>query len=202
MSDTRVKALKAHIASLEARIERLSRLAYVDERTGIYTWRALRDWGARELARARLYGRPLGLVLLHVHGWREINEVYGAACGEELITALAELCDTLTRPVDVVALVEADTLAVLLPEQVTPQVFEVAAHLVDRIHVSTFLTWFGELHITVCAGMAEWHPADGGAPRDFAELVARASRALERAHTRGEGYVVAWSRDDAIGGEG
>ncbi|GEM_PF-6528882 len=201
MSDARVTALKAHIASLEERIERLHRQAYLDERTGIYTWRALCDLGGRELARARLYGRPLALVALHVHGWEAINEAHGAAGAEELITALAELCDALTRPVDVVALVGAASLAVLVPEEPAREAVKVAGRLVERVHRSTFLTWFGELQITVCAGVAGWSPGADGAPGDFAELVERAISALERAHARGEGEVVLWS-SEGEGGEG
>lgn len=187
MSDSRVAALKAHIASLEARIERLQEAAYLDERTGIYTRRALYDLGQRELDRARRFGRPLGLVALHVHGLIALGETYGTFVADEVLTALAELCDAQTRAMDVVALLGEETLAILLPEMPAEQVSEMAERLLERVHRSTFVTYFGEQRVTVCVGAVGLLPEE--AAETFATLVDRALAALDRAHAAG-GFLV------------
>ncbi len=188
MSDTRVAALKAHIASLEARIERLRQMAYLDEQTGIYTLRALYDLGQRELERARRFGRPLGLVALHVHGLVDLGKRHGSFVADELLTALAELCDARTRATDLVALLDEETLAILLPETAGPQVEEVATRLLEQVHRSTFVTYFGEQQLTICVGAVGLLPAEEP-PEPFAALVERALAALEQAHA-GEGLTV------------
>ncbi len=86
----------------------------------------------QELRQTQRSGQPLSLLLLDVDHFKRLNEESGRAAGDQALRALGELLRARARrPRDLVARLEGDRFAVLLPET-TPQA---AAAIATTIHV-------------------------------------------------------------------
>jgi diguanylate cyclase (GGDEF)-like protein len=100
-----------------------------DEMTGVYNRRFLDDSLGNYLAEAGEKGLPLSLLMVDLDQFRQINELYGQAKGDEAIKEAARIFKTRLRPRDVVARYGGDEFMIVLPETDSAQ----AAGLADGI---------------------------------------------------------------------
>src|SRR5215470_15453033 len=63
--------------------------AVTDPLTGLYNRRLFAESFEKELNRARRYGIPLGLVILDLHRFKEVNDKHGHPLGDEVLRAAA-----------------------------------------------------------------------------------------------------------------
>ena len=69
-------------------IRDMERMAFTDSLTGVLNRGALEQALARELARARRYGRPMSLLLLDVDHLKAVNDRHGHGVGDELLKSV------------------------------------------------------------------------------------------------------------------
>ena len=97
----------------------LLRLAATDPLTGLGNRRVLDNRLDEEWRRARRSGRPLSVLFIDIDHFKQFNDVYGHACGDEALSAVAEcISATVRRSVDVVARYGGEEFAVVLPETI------------------------------------------------------------------------------------
>src|ERR1700724_4085051 len=70
----------------------------------------------KELHRARRYGLPLGLVMLDLHRFKEVNDKHGHPSGDEVLRAAATTLKKALRTSDSAFRIGGDEFAVLLPQ--------------------------------------------------------------------------------------
>src|SRR6202021_2554279 len=70
-------------------LKKLQLNAVTDPLTGLYNRRLFAESFEKELNRARRYGLPLGIVLLDLHRFKEVNDRYGHPRGDEVLRAAA-----------------------------------------------------------------------------------------------------------------
>src|SRR6202008_1463531 len=63
--------------------------AVTDPLTGLYNRRLFSEAFEKELNRARRYGQPLGLVILDLHRFKEVNDKHGHPRGDDVLRAAA-----------------------------------------------------------------------------------------------------------------
>jgi diguanylate cyclase (GGDEF)-like protein len=68
-----------------------------------------------QLARSRRYGEVAGLIVIDVDAFAEVNDSHGQQVGDEMLKALARALTRRLRQSDLVARLDADEFAVLLP---------------------------------------------------------------------------------------
>ncbi len=91
-------------------------LAHHDPLTRLLNRRAFMTRLDGEVARARRYGRPLGLVITDLDGFKQLNDRHGHAAGDEALVAFANvLAESLRKPDDAFR-IGGDEFAVLLSE--------------------------------------------------------------------------------------
>lgn len=84
--------------------------------TGIANGQAFLDLARVELSRARRYGRPVTAARIQLEGFRAVTDRAGHYASEALLRSVAQVLRGAVRGTDVVARLEADVFALLLPE--------------------------------------------------------------------------------------
>lgn len=69
-----------------------------------------------EMARARRHERPLTLAVLDVNNLAAVNEQYGRDCGDEVVRHVAAVAQETKRASDILARMDDDEFAIILPE--------------------------------------------------------------------------------------
>ena len=90
--------------------------AVTDPLTGLYNRRLFGESFERELNRARRYSQPLGLVILDLHRFKEVNDKHGHPRGDEVLRATAATLKKALRTSDFAFRIGGDEFALLLPQ--------------------------------------------------------------------------------------
>jgi diguanylate cyclase (GGDEF)-like protein len=96
--------------------KKLQRNAVTDPLTGLYNRRLFAESFEKELNRARRYGSPLGIVILDLHRFKEVNDKYGHPRGDEVLKAAASTFHKALRTSDSAFRIGGDEFALLLPQ--------------------------------------------------------------------------------------
>jgi len=90
--------------------------AVTDPLTGLYNRRLFSETFEKELNRGRRYGTPLGLVVLDLHRFKEVNDKHGHPRGDEVLRAAAATLKKALRTSDSAFRIGGDEFALLLPQ--------------------------------------------------------------------------------------
>src|SRR5271165_996785 len=90
--------------------------AVTDPLTGLYNRRLFAESFDKELNRARRYGLPLGIVILDLHRFKEVNDKHGHPRGDEVLRAAANTLKKALRTSDSAFRIGGDEFALLLPQ--------------------------------------------------------------------------------------
>jgi diguanylate cyclase (GGDEF)-like protein len=97
-------------------LKKLQLNAVTDPLTGLYNRRLFSEAFEKELNRARRYGQPLGLVILDLHRFKEVNDKHGHPRGDEVLRAAAATLKKALRTSDSAFRIGGDEFALLLPQ--------------------------------------------------------------------------------------
>lgn len=129
-------------------LKKLELNAVTDPLTGLYNRRLFGESFEKELNRARRYGQPLGLVVLDLHRFKEVNDKHGHPRGDEVLRATAATLKKALRTSDSAFRIGGDEFALLLPQTDAPQ----ALALSRRVE-TVFVDMVKPLQLTVSVGM-------------------------------------------------
>ena len=97
-------------------LKKLELNAVTDPLTGLYNRRLFGESFEKELNRARRYGQPLGLVILDLHRFKEVNDKHGHPRGDDVLRATAATLKKALRTSDSAFRIGGDEFALLLPQ--------------------------------------------------------------------------------------
>jgi diguanylate cyclase (GGDEF)-like protein len=103
-------------ASQRSWLERERALSRTDGLTGLRNTRGFYELAATEIARSNRYRRPLTLAYVDLDNFKEVNDRYGHARGDEVLVVAARALRRASRSTDVVGRLGGDEFAVLLSE--------------------------------------------------------------------------------------
>jgi diguanylate cyclase (GGDEF)-like protein len=181
----------AMTARLEHTHERLQGLALTDPLTGLANHRAFQERLAEELLRAQREGYDVCVAALDVDYFKEVNDPFGHAVGDEALRMVAHALRANTRPGDICGRIGGDEFMIALVRTGA----EAGADVVRRICESVRTMGFGPdlAHITLSVGISMF-PADS---KSQADLMASADAALYRAKRGGRDRMAVWTGDTA-----
>ena len=157
-------------------LAQLERLSHEDPLTGLANRRRWDAELASVCAAAREHGSDLGVVLLDIDHFKQINDRHGHPGGDEVLRQVARLLSDRVRSGDLVARLGGDELAVLLPDADLDRAIELAERL--RAEAAQLApAGFGPDEISLSLGVA----AAGGPAAHPLELMSRADEQLYRA---------------------
>jgi diguanylate cyclase (GGDEF)-like protein len=167
--------------------ETVERQAVTDELTGLANVRAFVSALDRELERGRRFDTPVGLVMLDLDDFKQVNDSYGHQQGDEVLAQVAGVLRYVTRELDTAARYGGEELAVILPQTDAAG----AELLAERMRVAVEalqvrrVAGRGTLRVTASFGVA----AVPESARDRAGLIAAADAALYAAKRAGKNRV-------------
>ena len=133
--------------------------AVTDPLTSLYNRRLFTETFEKELNRCRRYGSPLGLVILDLHRFKEVNDKHGHPRGDEVLRVAAATLKKALRTSDSAFRIGGDEFALLLPQTDAEQ----ALALSRRVE-TVFAELIQPLQLTVGVSMdhgVATYPQDG-----------------------------------------
>ena len=161
-----------------------------DALTGACTRREFFETGRSELKRARRHGHPLCLLLLDLDHFKEINDRYGHAGGDQVLRLISRRIMDSLRTSDRYYRFGGEEFIVMLPHSEIADARLVADRI--RVLVETRPVEFGEheIPVTVSIGIARLE----GAGESLDDVVAKADRALYDAKEAGRNRLEVFER--------
>jgi diguanylate cyclase (GGDEF)-like protein len=169
--------------------ETVQRQAVTDELTGLFNHRRFQEVMTIEVERSRRYGHQLGLIMLDIDDFKEVNDRYGHLQGDQVLREVARVLLDTSREIDEPARYGGEEMAVALPQTDLQGAALFAERLRGRIESLEIPVLEGEgvVKITASVGAAALAPP---ALADKDTLVRAADAALYRAKRLGKNRVV------------
>jgi diguanylate cyclase len=170
------RLLLRELALVKEREMQMQRLADRDALTGLFNRRRLLELLDSSIAEAAQHGQSVGLLFVDLNGFKGVNDEYGHAAGDKVLTTVAKRLAARVRAGDIVGRYGGDEFIVILPDiPDAAAVSRVADTLRQRVALP--YRWQGiEQHLTAAIGES-LYPQDGGSA---AILLQRADEAMYR----------------------
>ena len=163
---------------------KVEELASTDGLTGVRNRRHFMDQATRELAAARRHGLPLAALMLDIDHFKQVNDTYGHATGDQVIRAVAQRLAALIRPEDLLGRYGGEEFSLVVREDAGG-----AAALAERLRAALAAdpvpTDDGPLPVTISVGVAVLQRSDTAVD----SVLARADAALYKAKHAGRNQV-------------
>jgi diguanylate cyclase (GGDEF)-like protein len=157
-----------------------------DALTGLPNRAQLHERVSSALAAAELRGGQVGVLLMDLDGFKEINDTLGHHHGDALLQRVGERLLASTRPADLVARLGGDEFALLLPDIAgTDDAVAVARRTLEELEGPVHIHGV-DLDVRGSVGIACF-PAHG---RDVDELLSGADMAMYRAKQARTGWAL------------
>jgi diguanylate cyclase (GGDEF)-like protein len=104
-----------HARNQDRRRGALARVSRADPLTGCLNRRGFEERFEGELSRAARTGRPLGLIMLDLDQFKEINDTRGHAAGDGVLRWAVDVMTDVVRPMDTIGRIGGDEFAVVVP---------------------------------------------------------------------------------------
>ncbi len=161
--------------------EAIRQLAFYDTLTGLPNRRLLYDRFSQARGQAQRNQKGLGLLLLDLDRFKEVNDTFGHPLGDRLLKTIALRLMGLLRGIDTVARLGGDEFLVLVPELGGPKDAVTVAQKILEAFETPFPVEEQRISITVSLGVAIY-PQDG---EEIDELMKKADTAMYRAKDMG-----------------
>jgi diguanylate cyclase (GGDEF)-like protein len=175
------------------------RMAYTDELTGLPNRRRFEQRLETLAARRRETGKPFGVALINLDGFKPINDVYGHSAGDEILCQVALRLRGGADSFGTVARFGGDEFAVLAPELASEEEATQLATVLSEIVSAPYDLEGRRVRLSGSFGLALYPDcgSEGG------QLLERAETALYRAKKQGRGHITVFTKDieDALNQE-
>jgi diguanylate cyclase (GGDEF)-like protein len=163
--------------------ERLSRLAMLDELTGLPNSRMFDQRMEECVQSSRRSGKPLSLLLLDMDRFKNINDTFGHPVGDMALRTAATAIRASIRATDVAARVGGEEFAVILPDTAPAEAAKVAERVLAGIREARLLLTDGrQVKLTASIGLAGGKVSGEDSSFGF---IAEADKALYKAKDAG-----------------
>ena len=176
------QALRTTNRRLVEALAEVERLADTDKLTGVWNRRRFDVRLHEEMERCQRYCQPLALVLLDIDHFKQVNDTYGHAIGDQALITVAQTIAGQLRASDTLARWGGEEFVVLTPLALSDALAlaEKLRQLVAAQHIPPLTA------LSISLGVAESRRGESGE-----DLLRRADAALYRAKTAGRNRVMA-----------
>ena len=189
-----VSGLRAHAEAKAAKdaLAEASRVAGLDPLTGLPNRVRLLDRLALAIAGAKRHGGLLAVLFMDLDGFKQINDTYGHAVGDQVLQLTAGRLTASVRAADTVSRLGGDEFVILLTEVSHASDALLIANKVGAALAESCRIGDQELHLAASIDIS-LYPRDG---EDASVLIDRADDAMYHAKRNGPGQLVAFSHQE------
>ncbi len=165
--------------------EVVHRQAKVDDLTGLFNHRHFQEALSGEIDRARRFEQPVGLIMLDLDNFKEINDTYGHLQGDFVLEEVARVLRDSCREIDEPARYGGEEMAIALPQTDLEGAFNLAERIrlsIAGLEIARLDGAAGSLRVTASVGVAAL-PENA---MDKSHLMDAADRALYKAKREGK----------------
>lgn len=178
-----VRAIRYAIERKQSEMH-IRHLAYYDPLTQLPNRRLLIEHLGHALKRAARTDTAVGVFFIDVDNFKQINDAFGHAAGDAVLTELASRLSRALRSSDTLGRLSGDEFVAIVEAGEERELALVAGAL-QRSVKTPFMTPHGELFATLSIGVSAY-PADG---EEVGELLRNADHAMYRAKSQGRDAV-------------
>lgn len=170
------------LATMEKVRSDLSALVVADDLTGVASRRYFLERIETEVIHSRRVGSVFCLLMIDLDRFKEINDVFGHAAGDQCLRHFARVASERIRRTDLLARTGGDEFCMILPDTTLGEAMRVVDDLLRAVRQNV-MSWEGlPLPFTASIGVVQWDPAS---PQTVEQLRADADQALYRAKEGG-----------------
>jgi diguanylate cyclase (GGDEF)-like protein len=162
-------------------VERMERLATIDELTGALVRRAFMARANALIEQARQAGQPASIAILDIDNFKAVNDGHGHAAGDRALAHVAATVAAGLRKGDLFGRLGGEEFAIAFTAMTKAQ----AEHAADTLRMAVAAAPCDEIRCTFSAGVEAVAPSDS-----LASAMARADAALYLAKATGRNRVV------------
>lgn len=182
-------ALALHNALL---FDRLERLAALDSLTGIYNRRFGMIRLHEEFGRALRMNAPIGVLMMDLDHFKQVNDTYGHLTGDRVLLRLARVARSVLREGDILVRYGGEEFLAILPGASRHDVTNIGERLRRKVSETRLEEGDESILVTISLGGISFPENDVA---NETELVNRADQALYQAKESGRNCVVIANRN-------
>ena len=178
------------VQAIKTRLQRslqLKSLIEKDSLTALIKHSAIKQLAELEFERSQRYGKPCSVVMLDIDHFKAVNDNYGHATGDLVITALATLLRKRIRKTDKAGRYGGEEFMLVLPNCPRPEAVVLTQQILDAFRLLNFGDGAGHFNCTFSAGVASSEDAQYSAAE---QMIEAADRAMYRAKRTGRNQVL------------
>ncbi|MDP2559697.1 sensor domain-containing diguanylate cyclase [Psychrobium sp. 1_MG-2023] len=150
---TKTKLVEAELTSHS---NNLFKLATTDELTGIHNRRHFFCLADIEQKRCQRIGTHSSILMLDLDEFKEINDQFGHAAGDQVLKDFCQTINDQLRPYDIFGRLGGEEFAILLPETDNATALLIAERLRESVEKMTALYGSCQIKVTVSIGLSSY----------------------------------------------
>ncbi len=154
----------------------LKRMAQTDELTGLLNRSRFKCLAEQEMERAKRYHTSLCLIMADIDRFKQVNDTYGHATGDQVLIHFANFLISHVRHFDLIGRHGGDEFILLMPETTAEQAHQAIGHLLASMRQDAVALREGIYRIAASFGVASLQEGD-----TYALLLERADKEMYRA---------------------
>jgi len=168
-------------------VAELSHRAAHDALTGVLSRRAFMERGCAAVSQMPAGGVPVALLMFDIDRFKQVNDCYGHAAGDDVLVAFSRIVGERLRPDDIFGRLGGEEFAAVLPGRSLGEALAMAERLRAEVERTGIALASGVvLHISVSIGVSVVDSVSGDC---LDRLLARSDRALYGAKASGRNVV-------------
>lgn len=187
----RIVGIVSDVSDRKSSEATIQRMALEDSLTGLPNRSAFRDRLSDALANAERTGRLVGVMMLDLDHFKNVNDTLGHQAGDTLLSQVAERLTDCVRATDTVARLGGDEFAIIVTNTTEPGGITVLAERITESIGEPFSVAGNEVRTGTSIGITIY-PNDPGDPN---QLLRNADLALYRAKADGRGTFQLYDQD-------
>jgi diguanylate cyclase (GGDEF)-like protein len=144
------------IQELRRANERLQKMTFTDEMTGIFNYRFVKKQLEIEVQRAHRYEKPLSLCIIDIDRFKEINDRHGHPVGDAVLKEIAKILTQSTRSVDFVGRYAGDEFVIIFPDTQLQDAVRLCERIRKTISEQSLDAHGKSVQVTLSMGLADF----------------------------------------------